>query len=268
MSTLARISIAPVKGLRLSHPDAVALSARGIPTDRRFLLVDEAGELIDATDVGILQRIVPDYDAAAERLALRFPNGDTVEGPAARLGDPVVARISRHISPGRRVLGPFDAALSAFAGRSLQLLRSDDDGTAQDVHPLTVVSSASVRDLGARRGVEDLDPRRFRINLEVAGPAAYEEDAWAGRQLSVGAATIRVLGQIPRCVVTTLDPDTGEKDFPTLNELARYRPRIDARAGLPFGMYAEVVQPGRVAVGDPVAPVSSARDGTASAAGR
>lgn len=267
MGILARISIAPVKGLRLLHPQAVELAPDGIPTDRRFLLVDASGELIDATDVGVLQTIVPDYDPAAERLTLRFPDGSVVTGAADQLGGPVVARISRHTSAGRRLRGPFEAAISALAGRTVRVLRADADGTAQDVHPLTIVSSASVRDLGGRRGREDLDPRRFRINLEVEGPGPYEEDTWTGRLVSVGSATIRVLTQIPRCVVTTLDPDTGEKDFPTLAELARYRPRIGARAGLPFGMYAEIVEPGRAVVGDPVEPVSSPRAGTANAAG-
>lgn len=267
MPTLTSISVAPVKGLRLLHPTSVELTDLGIPADRRFLLVDESGELIDGTDVAILQRIVPAYDPEAERLTLRFPDGRTIEGAADELGDRVVARISRHVSEGRRVVGPFEEAISAFAGRTVLLIRADRDGTAQDVHPLTVVSSASVRDLGGRRGREDLDPRRFRINLEIEGVGPYEEEAWADRLVSVGSATVRVLGPIPRCVVTTLDPDTGDKDFPTLTELARYRPRIGERAGLPFGMYAEVVQPGRAAVGDPV-ELRPSRDAPASAAGR
>jgi uncharacterized protein YcbX len=106
------------------------------------------------------------------------------------------------------------------------------------------------------------------MNLEVGGTGPYEEDTWSGDLVRVGAATIRVLEQVPRCAVTTLDPDTGAKDFQTLNLIARHRPRIGPRAGLPFGMYAEVVQPGRISVGDPVEPVSEAGSGTANAAGR
>jgi uncharacterized protein YcbX len=83
----------------------------------------------------------------------------------------------------------------------------------------------------------------------------------------VGEATIRVRGQIPRCIVTTLSPDSGVKDFRTLNMIARHRPRIAGRGGLPFGMYAEVVQGGRVRVGDPVEPISARPAGTTSVAG-
>jgi uncharacterized protein YcbX len=124
-----------------------------------------------------------------------------------------------------------------------------------------------VRDIGSRGDRSDLDARRFRMNLEIDGCDPYEEDSWDGGLVRIGEATIRVRGQIPRCVVTTLDPDTGEKDFTTLNLIARHRERIGGRGGLPFGMYAEVVEAGRVRIGDRVEPVSS-RPSETSVAGR
>jgi uncharacterized protein YcbX len=269
MGVLDRISVAPVKGLRLLHPDAVDLDASGIPADRRFFLVGEQGELVDATDHGPLLAVVPDYEPGRERLRLVFPDATVVEGPADRLGSPVVTDVYGRVAEGRRVLGPFDEALSELAGRPVGVVRADRAGAAQDAHPLTIVSLASVRDLGVRghRG-EDLDARRFRINLEVEDTEPYEEDTWSRRTVRIGDATIQVLGQIPRCVVTTLDPDTGQKDFATLTVIAGYRPRIGGRGGLPFGMYAEVVRPGSVRVGDEVEPVSSSRAGRTGAGGR
>ena len=52
------------------------------------------------------------------------------------------------------------------------------------------------------------------------------------------------------CVVTTQDPETGVKDWPTLTQIAKQRHRIPD--GLPFGMYAVVTRPGLVQVGDTV----------------
>ena len=247
----------PVKGLHLVHPDAAVLTAAGVPTDRRFFLVGEEHDLVDASDHPELLTVVPDYDPAGESLRLTFPDGTSVEGPADRLGAAVSTDVFGGVARGHRVLGPFDDALSALAGRPIMLVRTERDGTAQDVHPLTIVSSASVRDLAERGGREHLDARRFRMTLEVEGSDPYEEDSWSGEPVRVGDATIRVLGQIPRCVVTTLGPDSGEKDFGTLTVIARYRPRIGGKGGLPFGMYAETVEPGDVRVGDPVEPVSS-----------
>lgn len=255
--TLVRLSVTPVKALRLSHPAEVELTAGGVPGDRRFYLVDEMGNLFDATDHGPLLRIVPRYDLVTERLRLTFPDGAVVEDAADRLDGKITTDFFGRAVDGHLVDGPFDAAMSRYAGRSVRLARVTRDGDGQDVHPLTLVSSESVRDLGRRGDRTDLDARRFRINLEIEGCEPYEEDSWDGQLVRVGEATIRIRGQIPRCVVTTLAPDTGEKDFGTLTQLARYRPRIGGRGGLPFGVYAEVVRGGRVRVGDPAELLNS-----------
>jgi len=266
--TLTRLSVTPVKALRLSHPAEVELTAGGIPEDRRFYLIDEADGLFDASDHAALLQIVPHYDPAAERLRLSFPDGSEVEDAADRLDGTVTTDFFGRSVEGRLVDGGFSEALSRYAGRPVRLARVPRDGDGQDVHPLTLVSSESVRDLGRRGDRTDLDPRRFRMNLEIEGCEPYEEDSWDAELVRVGEVTIRVRGQIPRCVVTTLGPDTGEKDFGTLTQIARYRPRIGGRGGLPFGMYAEIVEAGRVRIGDPVEPISARPAGTTSAAGR
>jgi uncharacterized protein YcbX len=266
--TLTRLSVTPVKALRLAHPAEAELTAGGIPSDRRFYLIDGSGGLFDASDHAALLQIVPDYDPSAERLRLSFPDGSVVEDAAARLQGTVTTDFFGRPVQGHLVEGDFAEALSRYAGRALRLVRVSRDGDGQDVHPLTLVSSESVRDLGRRGDRTDLDPRRFRMNLEIRGCEPYEEDSWDAELVRVGQATIRVRGQIPRCIVTTLGPETGEKDFGTLTHIARYRPRIGGRGGLPFGMYAEVVQAGRVRVGDLVEPLSARPARTTSVAGR
>ena len=59
-------------------------------------------------------------------------------------------------------------------------------------------------------------------------------------------------GNVGRCRVTTLDPDTGERDLQTLDAIAEYRADVETTEPLPFGVWCEVVQAGRVAVGDDV----------------
>jgi uncharacterized protein YcbX len=268
MRTLARLSVTPVKALRLSHPREADLTSAGIPADRRFYLIDEDGHLFDASDHGGLLRIVAAYDPGAEQLRLSFPDGSEVEDAADHLEGTVTTDFFGRAVTGRLVDGAFAGALSHALGRAVRLVRVAHDGDGQDVHPLTIVSSASVRDIGSQGERSDLDPRRFRMNLEIDGCEPYEEDSWDGGLVRIGEATIRVRGQVPRCVVTTLGPDTGEKDFTTLNLLARHRGRIGGRGGLPFGMYAEVVEPGRVRIGDRVEPVSSRPSETTTVAGR
>ena len=252
---LARLNVTPVKSTGLRHPASVQLTATGIPSNRRFHLVDEAGRLFTGADHGPLVRVRSTLDPDAETLSIAFPDGSVVTSGTNLLGDPHVTDVWGRPVPGRFLLGPLAEAIGAFVGRPLRLVHADIEGDGSDVHRLSLVSLASVRDLGACHDRPDLDSRRFRIDLELDGCDPFEEDTWEGRTVRIGDAVVRVLGPIPRCVVTTLNPATGLKDFDTLKRIAGYRPLMQQPRGVPFGMYAEVEQPGRIAVGDPVEPL-------------
>jgi uncharacterized protein YcbX len=254
--TISRFNVTPVKGMALHHPDEVTLGFSGIPESRRFLLVDAFGEMFSGWAFGAVVRIQPGYDSEAERLSLVFPDGVVVEGDAMDLGEAAITGLYGRPVPGHEVLGPFAEAISSYVGQPLRLMRCDRDGDGVDVHPLTVVSAASVRDLASRgRHAAELDSRRFRINIEFEGGAPYDEDGWDGALVRVGQAVLRINGQIPRCVVTTQSPETGDKDWNTLTQIAKYRPRIGGKGGLPFGMYAHVEEVGTARVGDEVVPL-------------
>jgi len=139
----------------------------------------------------------------------------------------------------------------------VRLFRTERDGDGPDEMPLTMVSAASVQELGRRGGYQgDLDPLRFRINLELDGAEPFEEETWDGRRVRVGAAVVRIHGQIPRCAVTAQDPKTGLRDWNTLKQIASFRPLMPTRQ-VPFGVYAIVDEPGRAAVGDQVTPLDA-----------
>ena len=256
MRTVARLNVTPVKSTRLQHPDRVELSAGGLAEDRLFFLVDPMGSPFTGGDAGELQQVESAWDAATQTLTLRFPDGGVVAGSGDSLGEAVVTDFYGRAVPGRIVDGPFADALRAFTGRALRLVRCERPGDGYDVEPLTAMSLASVAALAQGAGHDaELDARRFRMTLELDGCAPYEEDSWDGLDVRIGEAVLRFGEQVPRCVVTTLDPLTGHKDFATLTELARQRGRIAGGNGLPMGVYARVVQPGSIAVGDPVEPL-------------
>jgi uncharacterized protein YcbX len=104
---------------------------------------------------------------------------------------------------------------------------------------------ASLRALGQRLGA-DLGPARFRANLWLDGLAPWEERAWIGREIAIGAARLRVVEPIVRCGATEANPETGRRDAGVVAGLR-------AVCGAPeFAVYAEIVESGCVAVGDPV----------------
>lgn len=254
---LCRLSTTPVKGLALAHPGAVRVGAAGVEEDRRFLLVDVGAHKHAAPQCGALATVRAAYRPEADVLALTLPDGSVVEDQVT-LGEPIESVFPGGTRTGRVVVGPWAGPLSEVAGTPLRLVKTERVGAAQDVHPVTLVSTASVRDLGRRLGRPDLDGRRFRMTLELDGLDPYEEERWIGREVAVGGGVLRILDRVPRCVATTRDPVTGERDVDTLAALAAYRRTLDGVA-LPLGVYAEVVRPGTLAVGDEVVPLGRAQ---------
>jgi hypothetical protein len=248
---VTRLSIAPVKGLGLQHPDEILLERHGVTENRRFLFLDEDARLFGGLRHGPLVRITVDYDPAGERLAFGLPDGRVVGGDVELAEASTIDLYGRDV-PVHRVDGPWADAVSAYVGKPLTLVRTDRPGDGPDVHVATLVSRASIEELGRRAGVDgSLDARRFRMLVEIDGCGPHEEDTWDGRLLRAGDAVLRMGGPVPRCAVTTRDPSTGIRDVDTLRTIHEYRePTRENTAD--FGVYATVDEPGRVRVGDAV----------------
>jgi MOSC domain-containing protein len=255
VARVVRINVAPVKSLGLVHPQEVDLELRGVAGNRRFWLVDENRRLVNNKRKGALVRIRPEWDEQTRELALAFPDGTRVAGVVELDAQPFEVEMYGYPLASRRVLGPWQDAISAYAGERLTLLWAEE-GAPDRLYAgtVTLVSRESLQRLAEEAGEDDLDGRRFRMLVEIEGVAAHEEDEWQGTHVRLGDATIQVNGDVGRCAVTTHDPDTGIPTVDTLKALARYR-REGRREPLPFGVYGSVVVPGRVRVGDEVQPL-------------
>ena len=257
MLTVARLSTTPIRSFGLHHPSAVDLGPHGVIGDRRYTMLTEDGRIFDGTKLGELVQLRAEVEEAegGERLTVNLPSGEVISD-VVELGPARQVELYGRRFTARPVLGPWDEALSAWAGRPLELVRSERLDGERDRNPVSIVSQASVAEL-ARQGNDGkpVDSRRFRMLIELAGAdRPHQEDEWLGREVRIGEVVVRVTKPDPRCVITTQDPDTGKRDFPTLHVIKAYRGLRDGHA-LDFGIYADVVAPGRVAIGDEVAPV-------------
>jgi uncharacterized protein YcbX len=239
---VARINVTPVKSLRLDHPDEIELVRDGAREDRRFLLVDAERRLYNGKRDLALVRTSASGDPDARHLQLTLPDGKLVEGEVGS-GEPTVVEVYRRPLHARLVEGPWADALSDLVGRSLTLVERDDGGWATDDRPASLVSRASLDTI-------DGDGRRFRMLFELDGIPAHAEDEWRNRRLRVGEATLLVGDPTPRCAVPTANPDTGVRDRDVLRELIEKRGPIEGEPCM--GVYAEVLEPGLVRVGDAV----------------
>jgi uncharacterized protein YcbX len=249
--TVTDLALAPVKGLRVTAPEAVELTAGGPVGDREFLVVDATDDALLVTERHPeLLRVAPRWDAASGVLALQFPDGRTVTDAPERGERAVTRNYEGRELHGHRIDGPLAAALSEHVGRPVRLIRRDADVTGADDAPVSLMSTASLRALAPELGGSVPDARRFRMTLTIDGVGPWEEHGWTGRALALGEARLRVLDPVPRCVVTTRDPEAGTRDLPVLKALAG----LLGKQHVDFGVWCAVEQPGVVRRGDRVEP--------------
>jgi len=249
-TTVSQLAIAPVKGMRLQRDAEIQLGQHGVTGDREFLIVDDDCRLLQTSRNPGLMRITPTWDRARNVLALRFPDGNVVED-APEPGTAAATRTydGREI-PGRLVPGPLSAALSGYLGRSVHLFRRAADHIGTDDQPVTLMSEASLHALAAEFSGVPPDPRRFRMTITVTGVDPWAEHGWGGHKVTIGDIVLRVLAPVPRCVITTRNPESGVTDARVLHALARLRGKDDVT----FGVWCEIVRPGHIHVGDVVIP--------------
>jgi uncharacterized protein len=253
---VAWITIAPVKSMALVPLEAAMLDKTGIAGDRAFAVLDRDDRLVNGKRLGPLATIRPEYDPVACTLALHLPDGAVVAG-TIELGPVYIAPFRTRPRAVHPVIGPWSEAVSAFANEPCRLVALALTGDGGDRGPsATLVSTAALGTLARAGGVDEpLDGRRFRMTFGIDGVDAYAEDGWVGRDVRVGEAVVRVAGNVGRCAVTTQDPDTGYPTFDTLHYLEESRGSLETTEPLPFGVWSEVLTPGRVGLGDAVEPV-------------
>jgi uncharacterized protein len=129
------------------------------------------------------------------------------------------------------------ARVRAAAGADAWL--AHDEGPRRfDVLPLLVATDGAVDAFGR-------DVRRLRPNILIGGVAGLAEFDWEGSELHIGDAVIGIDSRRGRCPMTTVDPDTLERDPEVLRDIGR-------RFGGRLALNAEVLVPGHVRVGDEV----------------
>jgi uncharacterized protein YcbX len=250
MPRVARLNIAPVRSLGLETRAEIELGPDGVAEDRRFYVIDAGDRLVDQLTSGEMVQVGSWTNRDATTLRLTFPDGTVVEDEIT-LDGAIETHIHGRTAAGHIVDGPWASALSDFVGRQVRIVRCDRVGGTRKAHPATLVSDGSMDAISAVLGVGDLDARRFRMLIELEGARAHEEDTWIGCQIGLGGAILRISAPVPRCAMTTHDPETGLRDYDTLRAIKEYRGQVDGK-DLMFGVWGEVERPGVIRLGDEV----------------
>jgi uncharacterized protein YcbX len=217
----------PVKSMGAEALAEVEVSWHGLAGDRRWAFIRDGMERSGFPWLTIRER----PDMGQHRPS--FVEPDRPDASAVAVG-----------MPSGDVLDVLDPALAARLGDNVRVIKQDRG--VFDTLPLSLITTRTIAGLGAMVGAA-LDVRRFRPNLlvEATGDADFPEEAWVGSVLRIGGLRLRVDKRDQRCVVVNVDPATTERDPAILRAIGRERDSC-------LGVYGSTVEPGRVAVGDPV----------------
>ena len=225
----------PVKGF--SHEECQSLSVLDtgrIAGDRvlgvRFANASVRGdawgtkhEFVALVNTPGLARLQVKFDHRNLRLRVSFRDDVLVDEVLDGAGRELIAAAIE-----KYVLGLDENPLSSRPERLP--LRIVGDGLApryQDDEPgyTTLHSRASVDAVAAAAGVPDLSEIRFRSNIAVDGPAAWEEQTWLGRRIRIGEVEFEAVAAKARCLATHANPITGDRDVPVMKTLLKALPK-------------------------------------------
>jgi len=236
----------PIKGLSAEALEDVALGVgEGLAHDRRFAFA-QGDSAFDPADPkwlpkrnfaclmmnAVVAKVHAGFDPTTNTIALRGPQGAPLLG-------------SVESETGRAALA---AWLTDFMGEGARgsLRFAEVPGHAfTDIasKAVSIIGLNSVAALSAKMG-QALDPLRFRANIYFAGGSPFAELDWVGQEILLGGARLRVFKRTQRCAATEVNPDTAERDAKPPRALREHYGHAD------LGIYAEVLEGGRVAVGD------------------
>jgi uncharacterized protein YcbX len=232
---VSEIWIYPVKslgGIRLKESE---VEERGLKYDRRWMIVDEDGTfltqrthskmaLIDValdTDALILtsrsdqQSIkIPFQPVSGEQISTKVWNDEVI---ALTVSDTADTWLSEQLDKNVRLV-----IMPEWAERKAdpEYAKNNDNVSFADGFPYMVISQASLDNLN-HKSSKTLTMSRFRPNFVITGTAPHEEDNWI--EIRIGSLEFSVVKPCSRCILTTIDPDTGLKGPEPLKTLSTYR---------------------------------------------
>jgi uncharacterized protein len=267
----------PVKSMLGTRVEQAEVRASGLAGDRDWALVDrQTGKVASAKQPRLwrsLLQLRAEYPCEAGQadpagaVTITLPDDTVVRAGEPEADEVLSGFVGRpvRLRHGRGAGGGIDRAVpeevlargveAEVAVESLELSQQAPGDSFVDYAPIHVITTATLDAVAAAAGT-GLHPRVFRPNLVLAAPglSGFAENDWVGRQLAIGQVRLEIFLPTPRCAIPTLGhgPDAGNPEI--LRALARANRIPVAGFGLRTcaGVYAKVVSPGRVGVGDEV----------------
>lgn len=266
-TSITSIHIYPVKSLAGFSVRSAKLEAQGFQYDRQWMIVDASGTFISQRDLApmaLIQTALVD-----DSLRLSMPLGDSVEVPlkfredaeqidvkvwkdhcqAIDEGEEAASMLSRYLEKKVRLV----RMAPDFKRRVDQRYAKPEDVVSfADGFPVLVISDESLNELN-RKLEYPVPMNRFRPNITIGGAEAFAEDNWS--EIAIGEVKLSIVKPCARCLIVTIDQDTGESSLEPLRTLSFFRKQGNQ---ILFGQDAIPLTYGEVRVDDRVTATAKA----------
>lgn len=254
--------IYPIKSLAGIRLASAKVEERGFELDRRWMLIDDRGKFISQRTFPLMAMLRVAIGAHSLSVSHSSKPDDCIQIPFDLEGE-VVSSVTvwDDEMPARLVDSQIDVWFSNILSMKVRLVKMPVS-TERKVDPKYAVNGESVSFadgmpylLIGQESLEDLNRKldvpvpmnRFRPNIVFSGGQPFVEDSW--RRIQIGVLDFQVIKPCARCVMTTVDQDTGVKATEPLKTLATFR---KAGSKVLFGQNMVALTSGLIKVGDEI----------------
>jgi uncharacterized protein len=271
LGTVSVLRRYPVKSMLGEDVDASDVTFTGLAGDRRLAVLSRVTGKIASAKFPRLWRDLLTASAAIADGAVRItlPEGkivcssdadvdavlsDLVNQPVTLTATPPPGAALDRAVPEAVLRDGVDAPVPA---ELMEIGGGGPPGTFVDFAPLHLLTTSTLDRIAELSPYRRADLERYRPNIVVRTDApGFTENDWLERNLSIGDdLLVRVIVRTPRCAVPTLAHGALPRNPDALRVLARHNriEPLDTLAPEPCaGVYAEVLRPGHIRIGDPV----------------
>jgi MOSC domain-containing protein len=272
--TVARLRRYPVKSMLGEDVKASMVTRHGLAGDRRLAVVSRTTGKIASAKFPRLWRDLLTLsacadDAATVAVSITLPGGkiiwstdaDVDQVLSAVLGEPVILTAVPPLGASLDRAVPEAVLREGVAAEVpveiMEIGGGGPPGTFVDFAPVHLLTTSTLDRIAELSPYRRAHPERYRPNIVIRTTRpGFTENDWLGRSLRVGDELILgVIARTPRCAVPTLAHGGLPRDAEALRVLARHN-RVQPLEGSDpepcAGVYAKVLAPGRIRVGDPV----------------
>jgi hypothetical protein len=244
-------------GIRLEEAD---VEERGFRFDRRWMLVDKEGMFVTqrvypklallGVKLGEKHLIVFDKLDLSTRIEVLFELATGPEMLVTIWDDQVLAKVvHQDLNEWFSVFLGFEVRLVVLPESSQRKVDpryavKGESVSFADGMPYLIIGQESLYDLNSR--LEQPVPMdRFRPNVVFSGGTPFQEDTL--RKIKIGDLDFQIVKPCARCILTTVNQETGEKGKEPLKTLSSYR---TLNGKVYFGQNMLALNFGKIRVGD------------------